>query len=803
LHSAFEALLEHPDALRALLELTAAVAGERDPVTLARAVAERATAVLGAEGVAVYAWDDANQVLEPLYLREPHAVSADSRLRPGAGLAGMAVERGASVVIESYAAWEHAQPAVVAKGVCAAAAVPLLVGGRVVGALGARFTQTYPDLSRRVEILTLLAGQVAPALDSARARADSEEQAEKLHVRARLLDAVGQAVIATDRDGLITYWNRHAEQLYGWTAEEVLGRPVVEVTPSETTREQAAQIMQRLGAGESWSGEFLVRRRNGTSFPAHVTNSPIRDAQGEVVGVVGVSFDVTARQQGMQALAASERRFRALVENVFDVITLLRPDGTIEYQSPSGERVLGYAAEQLIGRVAFDYVHPDDVPSVKEDFFRVLHGGPKQRVAEYRFMHRDGTWRWMQSIGRDLRDEIGVGAILISSRDVTGRKLAEVQREGVARSEKLRALGQMASGVAHDLNQSLGLVAGYSDLAAAELRSPEPDRAALAEALEVVAQAAADGGQTVKRLLLFGRGQGIEEHGPVDMGRLLKDVARLTAPRWRDQSQIEGRPISLDVSAPPHEVLCVSGSAAHLREALTNLIFNSVDAMPSGGAIQLNAWPNGDRIAVEVTDTGVGMPIDIQQRIFEPYFTTKGERGTGLGLSMVFGVVEQHGGTIELQSSPGQGTTVRIVLPRSDSVAPPVPIAEPTLASSRRRVLAVDDEVAMVNMVRRVLQLAGHEVQTATSADQALEILERAAVGAEVDIVISDLSMGVGMTGWDLAEQVRQRWPGVRFILATGWGAGISVDEARGRGVDAVIAKPYRAEDLQRVASVT
>ena len=238
------------------------------------------------------------------------------------------------------------------------------------------------------------------------------------------------------------------------------------------------------------------------------------------------------------------------------------------------------------------------------------------------------------------------------------------------------------------------------------------------------------------------------------------------------------------------------GWPARMREALTNLVLNAVDALPRGGTIRLSARRVDDEVVVAVADTGVGMSAEVQAHLFEPFFTTKGERGTGLGLAMVFGIVEQHSGRIDVVSQSDRGTTFTMRLP----AAPPEVVVQlsPLQSPGTRtlRILAVDDEPALARMVALMMKQQGHHTAVADSGEAALA---RLAV-EPFDVVISDLGMGRGMTGWELVDEVRRRWPEVRFVLATGWGAEIDPDAARRRGVDAVIAKPYRVAELNRVA---
>jgi CheY-like chemotaxis protein/anti-sigma regulatory factor (Ser/Thr protein kinase) len=235
-----------------------------------------------------------------------------------------------------------------------------------------------------------------------------------------------------------------------------------------------------------------------------------------------------------------------------------------------------------------------------------------------------------------------------------------------------------------------------------------------------------------------------------------------------------------------------------LREALTNLVFNAVDALPEGGNIRLAVHRRRDIVEISVADTGVGMPPEVQARIFEPFFTTKGERGNGLGLAMVFGIAEQHQAQLSVDSSPNAGTTITMRLAAAPDGAPvKASDAESQTASHSLRVLVVDDEPALVRMAARLLSSDGHSIATACSGPEAVDWLEREVC----EVIVSDLGLGEGMNGWDLATTVRHRWPWVRFILATGWGAEIDLAQARARGVDAVIAKPYRSAELRHLVA--
>jgi diguanylate cyclase (GGDEF)-like protein len=489
-------------------------------------------------------------------------------------------------------------------------------------------------------------------------------------------------------------------------------------------------------------------------------------------GRLTAEHEFIARKRAESALQESEERLRLAVEAA-DVATW---DWDLLDETSSGPLLV--------------LVHADDRALVETAVAEAIASSGELRL-EHRISRDDGTVRWIARKGRVFRDPAGRAVRMLGTDvDVTERKDSEQQREALAKTEKLRALGQMASGIAHDLNQSLLLIAGNGDMARKALDQPVADLTFAREALDTMTQAAVEGGETVKRLLTFGRAQPEGEAESVNLEAMLHEVARLTSPRWRDASQVEGRPISLDVDAEPDATIV--GYTAGLRHALTNLVFNAVDALPGGGTIHLSARRQDDEVVVEVADSGLGMSPDVQARIFEPFFTTKGNRGTGLGLAQVFGIVERHAGRIEVLSAPDQGTTMRMYLPGAAAAAPAlVRIAEP-VATRRLRILAVDDEPLIGKMVSRLVRTGGHSVVIATSGEEALEHLR----DDVFDVVLSDVGMGAGMNGWELAAHVQRQWPQLGFVLATGWGAQIDVAEARLKGVDAVLAKPYRPDEL-------
>jgi PAS domain S-box-containing protein len=477
-------------------------------------------------------------------------------------------------------------------------------------------------------------------------------------------------------------------------------------------------------------------------------------------------------------LQEREERMRAVLNSVADAVISVDENGRIDWVNAAAERMFACSAAQVVGQPVRTLISADLGQTER-------HEGTGWRADGSQFPvdvienRREVDMRWLS---------------ILTVRDATERKHAEQRAQQLVQSEKMRALGQMASGIAHDLNQSLALISGYGDLARQSLQRAR-DPGLVHDYLGTVVQAAIDGGETVKRLLTFAQHRTDAPRQCIELRTLLPEVVQLTAPRWRDASQAEGHQIDMRVSIG--EETTIEGWPHSVREALINLVFNAVDALPHGGAICLSAHRADEQVIVEVADTGTGMPPEVQARIFEPFFTTKGERGTGLGLAQVYGIVQRHGGEISVVSTPGRGTTFRLVFPAAPA-SQPVAVARhggPEPEAVALRVLAVDDEPALARMVALVLKKHGHQVDVATSGETALQVLEH----QQFDLVITDLGLGSGLNGWQLAEQVAQSWPAVRVALATGWGAGIDPGQARARGIAAVVAKPYTAETLRGV----
>lgn len=383
-------------------------------------------------------------------------------------------------------------------------------------------------------------------------------------------------------------------------------------------------------------------------------------------------------------------------------------------------------------------------------------------------------------------------------RDRLQRAIEElrVTQEQLVRSERLRVAGELASGIAHEFNNVLAAILGRVQLLRRRADHGAVPGNELTEALGILEVAAHDGAETVRRLRQFSTGSGGETTDIVDLDVVMREAVEFTRPRWKHEAASGREAIDLEVATAPG--VYVLGHASQLREVFTNLVLNAIDALPNGGRIRLTAENDGGTVRAAVEDNGVGMSPETLRRAFEPFFTTKGVGGTGLGLSMVYGIVQRHDGTLDAKSTPGAGTRITLEFPRAeDGVAPAAPAETVRLAGEDPRaldVMVVDDEPAVRELVMDILTALGHEVTGYESAEAALREFRP----GRFDLVLTDLGMP-GMNGWQLSQRLRESDGDVTIYFVTGWGEELNADQVRRAGADGVIGKPFSIDDLDAV----
>ena len=371
-------------------------------------------------------------------------------------------------------------------------------------------------------------------------------------------------------------------------------------------------------------------------------------------------------------------------------------------------------------------------------------------------------------------------------------------REQFSQMEKLSALGELASGVAHDFNNTLAGILGRAQLL---LRTNDPEK--IRRGLDIIIKTAEDGAKTVKRIQDFARQRRDHDFELIAIDQILLDASEITRPRWKNCAEASNIHITLDLQVGSNAM--VMGDDSELREVLVNMVFNAIDAMPEGGTLTLSTRTVGEGVVIKVADTGVGMYPEVRSRIFDPFFTTKGKAGLGLGLAVSFGIIRRHGGNIQVESQYGRGSEFRITLPvaktaeahvikRELAVQPheqPLAVSAAATGFARRRLLVVDDEDFVRDLLSDILDGEDCDVELAQDGTEALALFRE----REFDGVFTDVGMP-GMSGWELAREIRQLNKQIPIAIITGWGEVVGSNEQRAAGVDWVIAKPFTADRI-------
>lgn len=376
------------------------------------------------------------------------------------------------------------------------------------------------------------------------------------------------------------------------------------------------------------------------------------------------------------------------------------------------------------------------------------------------------------------------------------RYIAEQERirEQFTQMEKLSALGELASGVAHNFNNTLAIIMGRAQLTQIITENSDIQRA-----LQIIIEAAEDGAKIVRRIQDFAQQRRDRDFAPVFVDKLLVEVSEITRPRWKDQAQAANVHINLEMKINGNAV--VMGDASELRELMVNMVFNAVDAMPTGGRLMLSAEEEEGWVEIAVGDTGIGMSEDVRTRIFDPFFTTKGKAGVGLGLAVGYGIIRRHEGTVTVESQINSGTTFRIKLPIFQNSAEAMAAVETGMPMTlfpkfeRNHILVVDDEGQVRELLREILEGEGYRVTLAKNGNEALELFD----SIRFDAVFTDIGMP-GMSGWELARSIRERNNRIPLAIITGWGESVSSSEQERVEVDYIVAKPFNVGRIVEIA---
>ncbi|MFZ1137667.1 MAG: PAS domain S-box protein [Candidatus Sulfotelmatobacter sp.] len=610
-----------------------------------------------------------------------------------------------------------------------------------------------------------------------------------------LINTANDAILVIDAGTrLILEANNKACEMLGIAEQQLVGKPESQLYPTDGDKTRP-HFLTPNADGQTRSRELKLLRGDGTLVPVEVSASAT-ELSGKPA-VLGIFRDIRDRLEAAAILQRSEDRFSYLIQNLSDVITIVAVDGTMLYHSPSIERVAGYKPSDLLGKSLLALIHPEDEPAVRAALERVTLKVGSAAPPEYRFRRKDGSWVWLESVGNNLLNDVAVGGIVVTSRDVTGRRGLEEQ---VRQSQKMEAVGRLAGGIAHDFNNLLMVIRGYAEIVLEEDGASRTVR----KSVETIVRTTESAASLTHQLLSFSR-KHVFSPQVLDLNALVNQMSEMLLGVLRDEMEFV---VKLDPDA-----CCISADPGQVEQVIMNLVVNARDAMPQGGKLTLetahiaadvvrahrpSGVPRGDFVMLAVTDTGIGMDIETQSRIFEPFFTTKRkDEGTGLGLSVVYNIVRSCGGHVRVSSEPGRGSALRVYFPRVAMLPQPQPVEAPakTARTGKETILVAEDQPDLRWMICQFLQELGYSVLEAKDGGDAVALAEQ--YKGTIDVLLTDVVMP-RIRGSEVARQLSASRPDMRVIFMSGYTEGefgAAPGEDGGPGTT-LLQKPFELDSL-------
>ncbi len=639
-------------------------------------------------------------------------------------------------------------------------------------------------------------------------REDAERHLAHMETRYRaLLEAAPDAMVVVDHRGRIVLVNVQAEKQFGYRRDELLGQAVKSIIPAgfaerliaDETRTAAEALAQQIGTGIELTG----RRKDGSKFPIEIMLSPLDSPEG--ILVTAAIRDITVRKDAEKHLAQMENRYRGLLEAAPDGMVVVNEDGQIVLLNAHAEKQFGYRRDELLGHKVTDIIPEGFAERLIADGTRTAAEALAQQIGTGIELHgrrKDGTRFPIEIMLSPLESAEGV-LVTAAIRDISERK--QLARQ-LHQSQKMEAVGQLTGGIAHDFNNLLGVIIGNLDL----LDRMVSDNPAATKRIQTAQKAATRGADITRRLLVFSSNEELKP-SVIVMGDSIQNMIELAAGALGAEIRITTQ---VDASMPPIFV-----DPAGLESALLNLVVNARDAMPRGGSIVVTSQAQdliaghpvvqagdlqaGRYACVSVSDTGHGMSKETMERAFEPFFTTKPRnKGTGLGLAMVYGFVKRSGGVVRVYSEVGHGTTVSFYLPLASGPVPAMPTAAilPRQTMLAGTVLVVDDEQDLLEIALAYLADMGYTALQAKDGASALELI---AQRGDIDLLVTDIVMPGAMNGDELVHEARALRPDIKIIYSSGFPAKVLEEKIMPLVDGPLLHKPYqRAEFAAMVQSV-
>ncbi len=713
----------------------------------------------------------------------------------GHGPTGIAIRTGKASLMRDIAgnpAYEPWRREAKERGYASSLALPLISEGRTLGALNIYSNQSDAFDESEMELLQELANDLAYGVFTLRARAEltrSFELQRASEERYRgLFEGNRDAILVADTQLRIIDLNPAFTSLLGYTLDDLKGKQTLSVYEQEQEFQKLEDSLQERSQADGFLKTVNYRRKDGTVFPGETNVFFARDPGGNTIAFVGLIRDVSERLAAEHALRESEIRYRKLSDATTEAIVIHR-DGILLDVNRAFVRMFGYSSEEAIGMSGLDFSAPESREVVSAN----IDSGYEQPY-EAMGLRKDGSTFPGQLQGSNFTF-MGQQVRLVTIRDLTEQKRLERQ---LLQNQKMESIGQLAGGIAHDFNNYLTAIQGYIELAMMETDRHDPVFGDLREAMRSTERAAA----LTRQLLMFSR-SGSVEHKAVDLDKVILELEKMLR-------RVIGENYKL-ATRMSHKTWQIFGDEGLLEQVIVNLVVNARDAIPEGGQITIltenvdvdkptaakvtEARP-GRFVRLTVRDEGAGMNEETLEHIFEPFFSTKREKeGTGLGLSVVYGIVKEHGGWIEVESAPGRGSSFHMYFPEMSSPVVPSSTPEQPVISARHEgvaILLVEDEEPLRAVANKMLSQYGYSVYAAADAEEALRLFNNK--GVDFRLAFCDVVLP-GENGVELAARLLDMKPGLKIILASGYSEDSVQQTITERGYS-FLPKPYRLDTL-------
>jgi len=777
---------------------------------------------------AIFLYDENKGNLELKFNKgySPSLAESVKVLKLGEGIVGKAVELKQPIVlsINEYP-FPRILPFLKEDGIQTLVGIPLLIKEKPIGAIALTSRSSHDLTQREINLLESIGNQIGIALENARLFEETKKRLDELTILYEItkistsslnldlmlreiinslnsffkFEALGILVIDENTKKLFPHPASYKELsmknigklglcvgkgITGWVAEK--GEPLLVGDVREDARyicgdeNIRSEMCMPLKVGQKVIGLIDAQSRKLNAF----SEDDLR-----LLNIAGGQLATLIENIRLyEEIKTSEEKYRTVVESALDGVLVIGEDYRFKYVNERIVEITGYTKEELIG---MDFRNMPDEGSkqlVADRYVRGQKGEDMPPRYEFNVIRKDGEIKNVEISSTIVKDSQGNVNTIAFLKDITEKKRMEEQ---LLQTEKLRALGEMASGVAHDFNNALAAILGNTQL----LLYTAKDEG-LKESLKVIEKVARDSAQTVRRLQDFTRKSVHRELFKLNVNAIIQDAIEITKPKWKDE--IQGKGILIEIVTNFDEVLPALGNASEMREVIANMIFNAIEAMPEGGKIEIQTFQKNEKVYIQISDTGIGMSEEVRKKVFEPFFTTKPFSNTGLGLSMSYGIIKRFGGEIEVESQVGKGTTFTISLPIGLEGKEEVDVYPIIKKGREARILVIDDEESVRTVLSRILSQINHRVTTAENGEEGIRLFRE----KDFDMVLTDLGMP-GMSGWEVGRAIKKMSPHTPVGMITGWGVEVDQAKIEENGIDFVIPKPFQFYQILKIVDET